>query len=142
VDKYTLQQYSYLSKEALDLEEEKSHLADGLIGAVRINDMPKGSSRIHDPMAEVAVKMADLAQLLADKLNEALALRMEIENAIESLEPQERQLIRYRYIDCLSWRRVTERLYGDRYDFIDKLESYLRTVYNHHGNILQKLKDV
>lgn len=141
MDKQTLRQYRPLVQEIEQIEEQINRLGDGLIGAVNINDMPHSQSKIHDSMAEVACKMADLAQVMAIKLNVAIALRTEIEQCIDSLEePRERLLMRSRYIDGLNWNRVAECLYGKQTDFMDRFDSYLRTVYRQHGRILQKLK--
>jgi len=141
MDKTTLRQYRPLVLEIEQIEEQISRLGDGLIGAVNINDMPHSQSKIHDSMAEVACKMADLAQVMADKLNVAIALRIEIEQCIDSLEePSDRALMRYRYVDGKTWNRINECLYGSNGDFIDRFDSYLRTVFRQHGRILQKLK--
>lgn len=142
MDKQTLRQYRPLVLEIEQIEEQINRLGDGLIGAVNINDMPHSQSKIHDSMAEVACKMADLAQVMADKLNKAIALRTEIEQAIDSLEPLDKLLIRARYFDGLSWNKVNEYLYGDQLDFIDRFDSYIRTVFRQHGRILQKLKNL
>ena len=140
MDKHTLRQHWYLVKEIKQLTETQERLSAGLVGAVNINDMPKSNSIIYDRMAETACKMVELQYIIADKLNKAVALQVEIERAIDGLEPGERELLRYRYIEGLSWPRVTEKLYGDRDDFIDRFDSYRRTITNHHGRILEKLR--
>jgi hypothetical protein len=129
MDKQTLRQYRYLVKEIEQIEEEKSHLADGLIGAVNISDMPHAQSKIHDPMAEVACKMADLSRRMAKKLNEVIALRTEIEQSIDGLEDaRDRVLMRSRYIDCKKWEQIAVDMVYD-YHYVLEL----------HGEILNKM---
>jgi hypothetical protein len=140
MDKQTLRQYRYLVKEIEQLSEAQERLAAGQLGAVNINDMPKGNSIIHDRMAETACKMIELQYIIAERLNKAVAMQIEIERALDSLEPSERELMRYRYVDGLNWNRVTEKLYSDKEDFIDRFESYQRTVYRQHGRVLGKLR--
>lgn len=106
MDKLKLRQYRYLVKEIEQLEEERMRLSAGLVGAVNINDMPHSYSIIHDRMAEVAAKMVDMQGELADKLNELYALRKEIEECINNLEPRESLLMRYRYIDGKRWEQI------------------------------------
>jgi len=129
MDKQTLRQYRPLVLEIEQIEEQINRLGDGLIGAVNINDMPHSQSKIHDPMAEVACKMADLAQVMAIKLNRAIALRIEIERAIDSLEePRDRLLMRYRYIDGKTWEQIA----------VEMNYCYMQ-VCRIHGRILNKM---
>ena len=116
MDKHRLRQYRFLVKEIAQIEDEKIRLASGMIGAVRITDMPKGSNAVHDPMAEAAAKLADLSRLLATKLNDVISLRIEIERAINSLdEPRERLLIRLRYIEGRKWEQIALDMEYDYY---------------------------
>lgn len=140
MDKQKLRQYQFLVKEIAQLSEAYERISAGQVGAVNINDMPKSNSIIHDRMAETACKMVELQYIIADKLNKAVSLQVEIERAIDGLEPSERELIRYRYVDGLNWNRITEKLFGDKDDFIDRFDSYQRNVYRQHGRILQKLR--
>ena len=61
-------------------------------------------------MGEAAAQLWQLAQLLAQRLNQLVALRNEIEKTIEALQPEERRLLRLYYIDGLNWEQVAERL--------------------------------
>ena len=67
--------------------------------------------------------------------------RKEIEKEIvEWLEyPDERMIIRLRYIDGLSWREISELLFSKRRDYYDEEEKYKKRVYRMHGNPLVKL---
>ena len=128
MDKATLRQYQFLVKEIEQLEEEKLRLSASLVGAVNITDMPHGSRKVEDRMAEVAVKMSDIAQMIADKLNQLYDLRQQIEQAIEELEPRERVLMRERYIEGKKWEQIA----------VDMGYCYMQ-ICRIHGEILKKM---
>lgn len=63
------------------------------------------------------------------KLKELVAAQLEIENAIETLDPTERELVRLRYIDGLDWHKVATRI------------SYSwQQTHRIHARVLQKLE--
>lgn len=47
-----------------------------------------------------------LRECYTKKLEELVAAQLEIERAIETLDPTERELVRLRYIDGLSWYKI------------------------------------
>jgi RNA polymerase sigma factor (sigma-70 family) len=47
-----------------------------------------------------------LRECYTKKLEELVAAQLEIEKAIETLDPTERELVRLRYIDGLSWYKI------------------------------------
>lgn len=51
-------------------------------------------------------ELEPLRELYRKKYDELVALQVSIEQAINSLEPVERELLRYRYIDGLEWHQV------------------------------------
>lgn len=63
------------------------------------------------------------------KLDELTQAQLEIERAIETLRPTERDLIRLRYLDGLPWFRVAA---GINYSE--------QQTYRLHGAVLEKLK--
>ena len=64
------------------------------------------------------------------KQAELLRQQVDIETAIESLEPVERQLLRYRYLLGLTWEEVSEAMH---YSW--------RQVHNIHARALAALRD-
>lgn len=52
-----------------------------------------------------------IRELYREKLEELVALQTSIEEAIDSLGPVERELFRYRYIDCLEWHQVAAKIH-------------------------------
>lgn len=131
MDKQTLRQYRYLVKEIEQLSEAQERLAAGMIGAVNINDMPRSNSIIHDRMAETACKMVELQYIIAERLNKAVAMRDEIEQAIAKIDDAQcRCLIQARYIDCKSWEQIA----------VDMFYS-IQHIWRIHGRALEKMRD-
>lgn len=110
MDKQTFQQYRQLCREIRELEEEKEALAEGSlpaswpVGGLRGKGLPK------DTVGNAAARLWQLSQLLAQRLNQLITLRKEIEKTIEALQPEERRLLRLYYIEGLNWEQVAERL--------------------------------
>lgn len=111
MNKQAFQQYRQLCREIKELEEEKEALAAGQLPA----SWPlgrrgrRGGGRV-DAVGDTAARLWQLSQLLAQRLNQLIALRGEIEAAIEDLEPEERRLVRLYYIEGLTWEQTAERL--------------------------------
>lgn len=123
--KYELRQYRDISREIEQLREQQA----GLIRLVKEHDgQPRGSG-ISDPTGKAGATMATISSRIDDLLVRLLELRNEIERVIEHLPPRERMLMRYYYIDCMTWEQVAERMHYS-----------VRRVMQIHGNALQKLK--
>lgn len=80
------------------------------------------------PESEEAI-LRPLWEFYKAKLDELTKAQLEIERAIESLTPVERELIRLRYIDDRPWHRVASEIHYSE-------PQTLRI----HGDILEKLK--
>jgi DNA-directed RNA polymerase specialized sigma subunit len=94
-----------------------------------ISDMPKGSPIENDKMAALMIKFEELEEKYQMLLNELLEKQHQIECLIEKLEPFERELIRYRYVDGLPWFKVQK-----------KLNVSQRTAFRMHEKILNKME--
>lgn len=108
--------YRQLAAEIAELEEERSALADGRVpSGWQLGERVSGSQP-GDPTGETAAKMWELAALLAEKLNRLIALRTEIELAIEDFAPEERRILRLYYVDGLTWEEVAQKVgYSSRH---------------------------
>ena len=72
----------------------------------RLDGMPRGGSAPGSIVEEAAVKHTELLERYRQKVTELSAALVEIENAIEVLEPRERTLIRLYYAQGLAWEEV------------------------------------
>jgi len=140
MDKAQLQEYRGLVLEIERLKLEREEILAKAENPPKPDGLPHGQGGTSDPTGTVAIKLAAIALIIDDLIAQAVEERQAIEAAISILPAADRCLIRLRYIDGLSWPRVTEKIYGKRTDFIDRFDGYLRRVFRQHGRILQKIK--
>lgn len=96
-----------------------------------LDGMPRGGSGPSRTTEDAAVKHAELLSRYHQKMAELSAAILEIERAIEVLEPRERTLIRLHYAQGLTWEEVCVAM------------SYSwRQVHRIHGKALEALKTV
>lgn len=143
MDKQQLKDYKRL-REEIECEQERLEMMEiKILGISSKNSdgMPRSSSSEYDKMATQIAYKTDIENNLAQLLQKEKSKRMEIEKEIvERLEyPDERMLIRLRYIDGLSWREISELLFSKRRDYYEDEEKYKRRVYRIHGNALVKM---
>lgn len=94
--------------------------------------MPSGDRSTMDGAVERHLKLVDK---YAAELAEKEAQQLAIEEAIASLaDPDERVVMRERYINALGWPAVVRKLQKEGYSE--------RTIYRLHGLALFKLKEV
>lgn len=129
MDKATLRQYTNVIKEIEQLEAERENILAGLQGAVQHDGMPHGQN-VADPVGNAGVKLAELKTLLDAKVDELIGIRLAIESVIETLPPEERRLMRLRYIEGRRWEQIA----------VEMNYSY-RRVTQIHGNILLSIAD-
>lgn len=157
--KKRLQDYADLLKEIdfqrrrLDnLEESHDAVLADFCGppSPNLSGMPHPMGSISDPTGDQGTAMAmynnvsySVACIKSNiKKNEAKA-RAEYD-AIEAMLEQlnhsdERAVIRFKYFDRLSWEDVAFMLYGDKTDYLERVESYQNRTYKVHGRALLNL---
>lgn len=72
-----------------------------------------------------------LLELYRKKLDALVERQVRIEQAIDSLEPVERDLLRYRYIDGMEWHQVANKIHYSQ-----------QQTYRLHEKALKKLKNL
>ena len=131
--KRELKSYRWLLKEERHLREEIAELEqEAYPGSPALSDMPKGSGGQRD-MSDWAARLDRLERELGRILGRQLRRRLAIEKRIADVEkPEERLILRLRYIDCLSFEEIRKRLnYGERsvFDLHHRAVSHYRSVY-------------
>lgn len=101
--KERLLSYLDIKAERRQIEREIARLADPK--GTNWDGMPRGSVG-GDVMAGIVAKRDALRRKYEAKLADLTAAQTEIEETIDGLEPKERRLMRYRYIDGLEWEEV------------------------------------
>ena len=95
-----------------------------------LTDMPRGGKPEGNTQEDLAIYHIELQAKYNAKLAGLAAEQLAIENAIEGLPQTERMLMRYRYLDGLSWEEVC----------VQMNYSWTQT-HEYHGRALQKLKE-
>lgn len=102
-------------KEYRSIKLERDHLADMIKEmeatlyaprSQRLDGMPRGGSSPGSMVETAAIKHAELLDRYQQKVAELSAALVDIEKAIEVLEPRERTLIRLHYAEGLTWEEV------------------------------------
>lgn len=130
--KEDLKAYTQLRLERDRLAKMLGELTEIIYGpkGQRLDGMPRGGSEPGRPTEEAALKRAELHERYNQKVAEISAALVEIEKAIEVLEPRERTLIRLHYIQGLTWEEVCVAM---TYSW--------RQVHRIHGAALKKLQN-
>ena len=93
-----------------------------------MTDELRGANNIHDPIAEYVAIIADKDVQIVQLSVLLDSIANEVECAIRGLPSLERLIIRYYYIECLTW------------DTVARLNNFsVRYVQSRHGNALKKL---
>jgi hypothetical protein len=96
-------------------------------GAQGLDGMPHGSGS-GDAMARGVAALADLRELYRTKEVDLTQTLIDIEHLIEGLDPVERLIARYRYIDGLQWEKICV-----------KISYSWRQTHRLHDGLLEKL---
>jgi RNA polymerase sigma factor (sigma-70 family) len=129
--KEELKKYQALKREQAQIEEMLWELQATMTApkTAKIDGEPRGPSS-GAGLENIVAKHLELEERYNAKLAEIIALRLAIEQAIDTLEPTERQLMRHRYIDGLTWEEVCV-----------KMTYSWRQTHRIHGRALNKLRD-
>lgn len=127
--KATLRAYRDIKQERDRLEKMVAALDYGLTG-INMDGLPR-SGKVSDPTGNQAVEHTQVRDLYLQKVAELNKALIEVEQAIECLDPRERTLIRLYYIEGFTWEEVCVAM------------SYSwRQIHYIHKKTLEKLKDV
>lgn len=106
-----LQNYTDLKAEAQEIRQRLDELKEEKDGlrASQITGMPRAAGgQSGGPAAAVATQIVHLEELYLRKLSDALRALQRIEEAIKTLPPRERRLIRNRYQEGLSMEATAQ----------------------------------
>ena len=128
--KRRLNRYRELLTERAQLAEELQR-AEALMASPtsqNLDGMPRSGSGTSSPVERIVIKHIDLVDRYRAQIARMVEEQTAIEVLIEGLEPTERRLARFRYIDGLSWDAVC-----------DKMNYSWRQTHRIHGRMLDKL---
>lgn len=102
--KRQLSGYQARKRELKQIEALMADL-DGAPGGQNLDGMPRGST-VGDPVTAVVAQRLALREKYQAKLSELYEAQRAVEDMIESLDSVERELLRHRYIEGLTWESV------------------------------------
>lgn len=96
-------------------ERMESIRASVTLSSPSLDGMPHGGE-YHDRMAEYMAQLDELERDIGKTILRLESEILRIETEIETLQPREQMIIRLRYIDGLSWRKIAARThYAERH---------------------------
>ena len=123
-----LQQYRHIQREIEDIDRRMAQirLKYAAPSAINYSDMPKAHNSEHD-LSDYIVKMDELTNYMISKYTRLRSIEVDIYMRVDRMENQkERELLRYRYIDGMTWTEIA-----------DALDTTERNVYFIHGRALR-----
>ena len=143
--KERLGEYTRLLRE-IDNQYERLGLMEMTMAAppgLSMTGMPRGSGTPSDRTGMMVERKMELEEQI-DRLK---AEEKQERNAIEGLilqlsDPDERAVLRLRYFDRADWDGICAALYGDRQDYLDRLDSYQNRTYKAHGRALLRMAEI
>ena len=126
VTKQELRNYRSMMREILDLETELNAITDSRTARL---SHTRSSGGGQDGGLDIPVsRIMEMEKLIQGKWDILTAERLRIEDALEVLQPYERDLIRLRYFHGCNWIQIQLRLGRSE-----------RWVFKHHGIALKKI---
>ena len=123
-----LQRYKDTQREIEDLDYRMAQLRlkYAAPSAIEYSDMPKAHNTEHD-LSDYMAKMDEMTDYMISKYTRLRGIEVDIYKRIDLMENQnERELLRFRYIDNMTWEQIASRMGFD-----------VRHIYRIHGCALQ-----
>ena len=120
--KKELTRYYHLKVEIEVLRERIEEFGNG-VKSQQFSEDKVSSSHKGKSIQETKV---ELVAILTEKRMSALEEYMKIERYIDSIEePEMRNIMRFRYLDCMKWEEIGEKYYMDRTTISKKVNRYI-----------------
>ena len=143
--KERLGEYTRLLRE-IDNQYERLGLMEMTMAAppgLSMTGMPRGSGTPSDRTGLMVMRKMELEEQIKETIAEEQKERASIEALIQRVKhPDERAVLRLRYFDRADWDGICAALYGDRQDYLDRLDSYQNRTYKAHGRALLRLAEI
>lgn len=111
--------------------------------AQRLDGMPHSGSAVGDRIAELIGRKEELESSIREKIAEERQEHAILAAMVgEMKKPDERLVIQLRYFDRVSWPDTAETLFGDREDYVEKYDAYMRRTLRIHGTALVELAEL
>lgn len=140
-----LSRYRLAVEEAEGLSERARELRAQVESArtSNLDGMPHHQPFSADRIGRVLGQIEELEQKAQAAWDSAAGIYDELQADINALtSPNLRTVLCARYLDLLTWERVTAVLFGSRENFERKSDSYLRQTFKLHGTALAELAQI
>lgn len=113
----------------IDIENIKKEIESiPTISSPQLTGMPHGSG-ISNPVVSYVIKKEELIERLNQKIAKYTEELARIENIIDSIDDIEiRTIARMRFVLCLSWEEIGERVHLERTTCAKKLKKYINSM--------------
>lgn len=113
----------------LDIENIKKEIESiPTISSPQLTGMPHGSG-ISNPVVSYVIKKEELVERLNQKIARYTEELARIENIIDRIDDIEvRAIARMRFVLCLNWEEIGERVHSDRTTCAKKLRKYINSM--------------
>ena len=111
-----LSQIYYLNRE-IKMWKEKLDTITSNVNATGMHE----ANRLSDITYETMVKKDDICAIIEDRLRELKKKQLEIMRFINGIDDSlVRQIMQYRFVECMPWRKISERVYNrsDKEDLV------------------------
>lgn len=129
--------------EALDSRVANARAKAEAARTSHLDGMPHGGGFAGDTLGAALARIDELEGEAREARAHAVELYREIDTAIKGISgpgwPDMRAVLRVRYLDIEPWEGVTEVLFGQRDDYEEWQDSFLRRVHKIHGKALAAL---
>lgn len=108
--KEELKEYANIKRELHQVEEQIEKLRyekNNFIKSCTFSDMPKNPNIYDNKIETLLIKIEEAEEKYINLYSNLLEVQTKIENVINTLDPRERVLMRYRYIECKSWEEIS-----------------------------------
>lgn len=143
--KERLHRYTALLRD-IDNQRERLDRMEATIGSPSgpsMTGMPRGSGTPSDRTGLMVMRKMELEEQIKETIAEEQKERASIEAMIQRVKhPDERAVLRLRYFDRADWESTCGVLFGDRRDYIDRVDAYQNRTYKIHGRALLNLAAV
>lgn len=130
----------------IDNQIERLEILNGKlysVGSPEITDMPRNPSPSNDRVSELLSRKDDCEKKVGKLLELQKKRRSVFEHVIDKVSGSDkRSVIDLRYMEGVRWDQICESLFGEREDFDERRDTYMRRVMRLHGWALQDMAGI
>lgn len=116
----------YLKLDIENIQKEIDSLPT--ISSPQLSGMPHGSG-VSNPIVQYVIKKEELTTRLNQKIAKYTEELVRIENIIDRIDdPEVRTIARMRFVQCMKWEEIGDRIHLDRTNCARKLKKYIKNM--------------